>query len=142
MVIPPPERPIALWALADATLAAGQAERARAFAERFLAVVMPTEEPTWQAMAQEVRARVALSEDDRSTAAACVQAALDIVDQHGAPIAEWRVHRVAARLASMEGQEDVAQACFERAAHAAQRLLHTLPPTHALRHAFERLTAA
>jgi tetratricopeptide (TPR) repeat protein len=95
-------------ALTDAWLAKGDLTQARAEAERFLELTLPTAERTWQALAWEASARVAMATDDHPCARTCVEKALSAMDGFEVPLAAWRVHAQAAELNRRQGNERAA----------------------------------
>ena len=88
-------------------LAKGDLPAARSEAERFLSVTLATAERTWQALAWEANARVAMALLDLDRARDCVANALTAMEGFEVPLAEWRVHATAAELyKSMQNSED------------------------------------
>jgi DNA-binding winged helix-turn-helix (wHTH) protein len=90
-------------ALTDVWLAKGDLTRARPEAERFLALTLATAERTWQALAWEASARVAMAGSDHRRARTCVDNALSAMQGFEVPLAAWRVHGMAAELETRLG---------------------------------------
>jgi DNA-binding winged helix-turn-helix (wHTH) protein/tetratricopeptide (TPR) repeat protein len=82
---------------ADMKLATRSSD-ARESANRFLSAALASEERTWQALAWEIDARVALDEGDVFHARESIVHALEVVKDRDLPIAQWRVHSTAARI--------------------------------------------
>ncbi len=92
--------------LTDVYLRGGDLASARREARRFLEIAQTTAEHTWQALAWEANARVALAERDISSAGAHIQRAIAAQEGLRVPLASWRVHATAAHTAVLAGQSD------------------------------------
>lgn len=88
------------WALTDLWLAQGDLAQAQPQAEQFLQVTLATAERTWQALAWDANARVALAARDLARAHACIDQALSTMEGFEVPMAAWHVHATAASLYS------------------------------------------
>jgi hypothetical protein len=95
--------------LTEVELGTGDLAQARAQAERFLEVTLATAERTWQALAWEANARVAIAQVDFSRAEDCVAKALATMDGFDVPLAEWRVHATAGQLYARMGNSELAR---------------------------------
>jgi DNA-binding winged helix-turn-helix (wHTH) protein/tetratricopeptide (TPR) repeat protein len=95
-------------ALTDAWLAKGDLTEARPEAERFLELTLATAERTWQALAWEASARVAMAEGDRQRARTCIDSALSAMEGFEVPLAAWRVHASAVELERRLGNQRAA----------------------------------
>ncbi len=95
-------------ALTDAWLEQGDLKQAGAEAERFVAAALTTAERTWQALAWEASARVAMAEADRGRARTCVDKAVAAMEGFEVPLAAWRVHASAAELERRLGNQRAA----------------------------------
>ena len=84
--------------LTELWLAKGNLKQARIEAERFLQVTLATAERTWQALAWETNARIAMAELDLDRARDCIAKALSTMQDFEVPLAAWRVHATAAEL--------------------------------------------
>ena len=73
----------------------GRANDARKAAQVFLSAAQATAELTWQALAWEASARSAMADDDLSCAMSCISSALEVMEGHELPVAQWRVHSTA-----------------------------------------------
>jgi hypothetical protein len=124
------------WALTDLWLAQGDLAQAQPQAEQFLQVTLATAERTWQALAWDANARVALATRDLARAHACIAQALSTMEGFEVPIAAWHVHATAAALYDHTGSNT------EREHHRALsrttifQLAHSLPAAEPLRTTF------
>ena len=84
--------------LTELWLAKGDLKQARTEAQRFLEVTLATAERTWQALAWEANARVAMAQLDLDRARDCITKALSTMEGFEVPLADWRVHATAAEL--------------------------------------------
>ncbi len=84
--------------LTELWLAKGDLPQARTEAERFLQVTQATAERTWQALAWEANARLAMAEVDLERTRDCIAKALSTMEGFEVPLAAWRVHATAAEL--------------------------------------------
>lgn len=91
-------RMILAQALTELRLAQGDVIEAAAEAERFLALTLATAEHTWQTLAWEASARVAMTQGDHGRARTCIDGALAAMEGFEVPLAAWRVHASAAEL--------------------------------------------
>jgi hypothetical protein len=95
-------------ALTELWLVTGDLAQAQPQAETFLATTLATAEHTWQALAWEANARVAMAAMEWSRAEECVSKALSAIEGFEAPLAAWRVHGTAADLYARAGDGDSA----------------------------------
>jgi hypothetical protein len=87
----------------EAWLGKGDLGQARVSAERFLEVTQQTSEHTWQALAWDAIARVAMVELDAQRTQNCISRALSAIDGFEVPLAAWRVHATAAKVFGATG---------------------------------------
>ena len=97
------------WALAGLWLSRGELVRAREEGELLVANACATEERTWQALAWDVNARIALAGDDPRQARDLIERGLAAIDGVEAPVAAWQVHATAAEVFEALGQTGSAQ---------------------------------
>jgi len=128
-----------LWILADTLARLGRMDEAGPFADKLIQLLEPTEESTWQTMAYELRTRIAMREGDLDHAEHFLERGLELAQSIGAPVAEWRIHRVASELYRLKGQGELAHRHHQAFHVAAQRLLDNLPKGHRLAETFQRL---
>jgi DNA-binding winged helix-turn-helix (wHTH) protein/tetratricopeptide (TPR) repeat protein len=121
-------------ALAELWLKRGEVEKAQSDAHEFLIASLGTRERTYQALAWETNARIALISGDGATAEECIGKALDIVERFEVPVAAWRVHATAAETATRD--PGLARAQWNRSAETIIRLADSLPRTEPLREIF------
>jgi Anaphase-promoting complex subunit 5 len=110
--------------------------RARQEAERFLNSATATAERTWQALAWEVNARVAMAEIDLKRAQDCVSRALVTMEGFEVPLAGWRVHATAAEVFQRAKDTESSQRHREISRAAILKLANSLAPEEPLRKSF------
>ncbi len=98
--------------LTELWLAKGDLKQARIEAEKFLEVSLVTAERTWQALAWDANARIAMAQRDLERADECVKNALSTMEGFEVPVAAWRVHATAADL--YRGMEKSKEAVHQR----------------------------
>jgi len=123
-------------ALADLWLARGDLRQAKSEGEVFVTLACATAERTWQALAWEVNARIAMAVSEPERARDCITKALMAMDGFEVPLAEWRVHATAAELSEALGEIEVAQHHARRSRSTVVRLADSLPASHPLRKTF------
>jgi hypothetical protein len=117
-------------------LAKGDLVQARVEAERFLNATRQTAEHTWQALAWEVNARVAMVTLDLSRAQDCLTNALSAMEGFEVPLAAWRVHATAARFFENAGNTDLAEQHRELSRSTIRKLADSLTNEEPLRQTF------
>ncbi len=85
-------------ALTELSLQRGNLEQARIEVQRFIESSLATAERTWQALAWESAARVALAGSDLLDGQNCIRKAIAAMQGFDLPIASWRVHATAIQL--------------------------------------------
>ena len=102
----------------ELALRSGDLETARQSAERFLSAALVTEERTWQALAWDACARVALRECKLGRARECIDNAIEVMKGYDVPLADWRVHKTAALVIreATEQHRALARGSIERLA--------------------------
>jgi tetratricopeptide (TPR) repeat protein len=123
-------------ALTDLRLAQGDLPRAVEEGEAFLRVACSTAERTWQALAWEANARIAMAVSDPERAKDCITKALTAMDGFEVPLAEWRVHATAAEFSELHGHSRAAKHHRELSRATVLRLAHSLPEDDPLRITF------
>ncbi len=124
------------WALSNLWLSRGDVTRAAENAEAFLTSAMATEERTWQALALQANARLALELSDKPRAQALIERALAVIDGVDAPVATWQVHATAADLARARG-DGAAEKHQSTSRNIIMNLAESLGPAqHSLRQTF------
>jgi DNA-binding winged helix-turn-helix (wHTH) protein len=124
------------WALTDLWLAQDDLAQARPQAEQFLQVTLATAERTWQALAWDANARVALATHDLAHAHACIAQALSTMEGFEVPMAAWHVHATAAALYELTGNSVLADSHRTLSRATILQLAHSLPVEEPLRATF------
>lgn len=122
--------------LTELWLAERNLTQARSHAERFLSVTLTTAERTWQALAWETHARVALAELDAPRAQECIAKALSTMEGFELPLAAWRVHATAFELYQNSGDRDLADCHVALSRKTIMKLANSLPAEEPLRQIF------
>jgi DNA-binding winged helix-turn-helix (wHTH) protein/tetratricopeptide (TPR) repeat protein len=117
-------------------LAQGDLVRARPEAERFLELSLATAERTWQGLAWEINARIAMKEGDHVRARDCIGHAISTVHGFEVPLATWRVHATAAHIEEELGASESARSHRELSRATILRLADSLPEKEPLRNSF------
>jgi predicted ATPase/DNA-binding winged helix-turn-helix (wHTH) protein len=123
-------------------LAKGDLVQARFYAERLLNSTLATEERTWQALAWEVNARLAVAEGDRARGRDCITKALSTVQRFEVPVAAWPVYATAADIDEQAGDMESAAVHRELSRATIRRLADSLPAEEPLRQIFLAAPAA
>lgn len=124
------------WALTNLRLSQGDLDRAREEAEQFLAHAGATAERTWQALACEANARVALATGDLLRAEQLMGRALRAIEGVEAPVAGWQAHATAAEVARARADTAAATRHSEASRDIIVRLAASLEVDPALRQTF------
>jgi DNA-binding winged helix-turn-helix (wHTH) protein len=122
--------------LAELWIAKQDLSLARPQAQRFLDATLSTEERTWQALAWETSARVALIESGTKRATECIVKALSAIQGFEAPLAAWRVHATAAALYDREKNRELAEHHRDLSRATILSLADSLPQASSLRTTF------
>jgi hypothetical protein len=122
--------------LTELWLATGDGVRARQEAERFLNLALATEERTWQGLAWEINARVALANRDHARARECAGKAGSTVQGFEVPLAAWRAHATAANIEEQLGNLQSARSHRDLSRTTILRLANSLPEHEPLRKIF------
>ena len=114
----------------------GDLAQARQEAERFLEVSLATAERTYQGLAWEANARVAIAEQKGQHAEDCIAQGLLIIEGYEVPLAAWRVHGTSAELHARAGKSDLAKHHRELSRATIMKLANSLDPEDPLRATF------
>jgi DNA-binding winged helix-turn-helix (wHTH) protein len=95
--------------LTESWLATGDRVRAQLEAQRLLDRALATEERTWQGLAWEINARVALANRDEVRARDCIARGVSTVEGFEVPLAAWQVHATAAHIEEESGNLESAR---------------------------------
>jgi tetratricopeptide (TPR) repeat protein len=123
-------------ALAELWLAKGDLAQARPQAERFLEIALATAEHTWQALAWEANARVAMAELDLTRARDCIIKGLSAMEGFEVPLAAWRVHGTAFELYRNSGDRDLAERHLALSRATIMKLANSMSAEEPLRQKF------
>jgi DNA-binding winged helix-turn-helix (wHTH) protein/tetratricopeptide (TPR) repeat protein len=124
-------------ALTDLWLSRGDLNQAAESAESFLASATATAECTWQGLAWEANARIALRSSDIPQAHELIKKALSAIGGFEAPVAAWQVHATAADIARAHGDASAATRHQAQSRDIIAKLANSLTPDrHALRQTF------
>jgi hypothetical protein len=122
--------------LTELWLAKDDGVRARLEAERFLALSLATAERTWQGIAWETNARVALANRDYSRARECIGRAISTVQGFEVPLAIWQIHATAAHIEEVLGNPKLALSHEDVSRATILQLANSLPEQEPLREIF------
>jgi len=122
--------------LTELWLAKGDLVRGRQQAEQFLDTALATAEHTWQGLAWEANARIAVKRLDRDRARDCIAMALSAVQGFEVPLAAWRVHSTAAEIDEDAGNLQSARAHRDISRTTILQLANSLPAEGPLRQIF------
>jgi tetratricopeptide (TPR) repeat protein len=117
-------------------LAKGDRVHARLEAERFLDLALATEEHTWQGLAWEANARVALTNWDHARARDCIAKGVSTIQGFEVPLAAWQVHATAAQIDEEAGNRESARLHRDLSRATILRLANSLPEHEPLRKTF------
>ncbi len=123
-------------ALTELWLAKRDLTNARPEAGRFLELTQATAERTWQALAWEINARVAIAERDFHRARNCIDHAASTMEGFEVPLAAWRVHGTAAEVYRRAGGKATAEQRRLLSRATILRLANSLPDDEPLRDTF------
>ena len=125
------------WGRVSLLLLTGARAEAGAGADRFVRLAGDTDERTWQALALETWARVALERGAANEAVERIEKALAATKGFETPLADWRVHATAAVAYGASGNLPLASRHADLGSAARRRLVESLPQEHRLRRLFE-----
>jgi DNA-binding winged helix-turn-helix (wHTH) protein len=124
------------WALANLWLARGDLTRASAEGDRFLTESAATAERTWQALAWETNARIALASGHLELAQDRIEKGLSALDGVEAPVAAWQACATAADVSGALGDAAAARAHRGRSREVILELAASLESHEQLRRTF------
>jgi DNA-binding winged helix-turn-helix (wHTH) protein len=124
------------FGLTELWLAKGDLLKARTEAERFLKATLETAEHTWQALAWDAKARVAMAELKPKQAENCIAQGLSALEGFEVPLAGWRVHATAAKYFESLGDAGLVDKHHESSCATILKLSHSLAAEEPLRQTF------
>jgi len=122
--------------LTELWLAKGDLVRAQLEAERLLEMSHATEERTWQGLAWEINARVALANRDEARARDCIARGVSTVHGFEVPLAAWRIHATAAHLEEESGNLESARKHLDLSRATIMQLANSMEQPEPLRKFF------
>jgi tetratricopeptide (TPR) repeat protein len=122
--------------LSNAWLLSGNILNARIEADSFLKSALSTADPHLQALAWDLKARVAMAENDWTAAQECIQQALAIIDKFEILVAAWQVHATAWQLYRHATEHQKAERHRERAERCILKIANSFAPDEPLRATF------
>ena len=122
--------------LTEVWLAKGDRVRAQQEAERLLQMSLATEERTWQGLAWEINARVALANRDEAHARDCMARGVSTVQGFEVPLAAWQVHATAAHIEKESGNLESAQSHLDLSRATIMQLADSMEQREPLRKIF------
>jgi tetratricopeptide (TPR) repeat protein len=122
--------------LTESWLATGDRVRAQLEAERFLDRALATEERTWQGLAWEINARVALANRDEARARDCIARGVSTVQGFEVPLAAWQVHATAAHIDEESGNLESARSHLDLSHAKIMQLANSMEQQEPLRKIF------
>jgi DNA-binding winged helix-turn-helix (wHTH) protein len=124
------------WALAGLWLSRGELERARQEAELMVTDASATAERTWQALAWDLSARIALAGDDPRRAGDLIQRGLATLERVETPVASWQLHATAGDVLEALGEPGRAHSHRMSSRNTVVRLAASFDSYEASRRAF------
>lgn len=120
----------------NAWLLSGNIVNARTAADGFLKSALPTSDPYLQALAWELKARVAMAERDSHRALESIQQALALVEKSEIAVAAWQVYGTAWQAYESVKQHKTAETNRERAEACILKIANSFAPDEPLRAMF------
>ena len=122
--------------LARTWLQSGNIANARTEANRLLEDALSTADPNLQALAWEMKTRVAIAEKDWARAGESIQSALAVLEEHAVPVSAWRVHAAAWEFHRLQNNDESAERHRARAEAEIRALALSFPEQEPLRSIF------
>jgi len=122
--------------LARTWLESGNIANARREADCFLQTVLSTADPNMQALAWEMKTRVAIAENNWTLAGESIQAGLAVLEEREVPMSAWRVHATAWEFYRLQKNDESAERHRAQAETGIHTLARSFPEQEALRAIF------
>jgi tetratricopeptide (TPR) repeat protein len=122
--------------LSNTWLLSGNIVNARTAADGFLKSALSTSDPHLQALAWDLKARVAIAESDLRGARESIQQALAIVDKFEILVAAWQVYGTAWQLYQRVKEHEMAETNRQRAETCILKIANSFAPDEPLRATF------
>ena len=123
-------------AFVELWLQKGDLRQARQEAERFLEVSLGTAEHTYQGLAWDSAARVAIAGEDWVQAERDITRGLSTIEGYEVPLASWRLHGTAAELCTRAGSYETAERHRDVSRATIMKLANSLDPRDPLQKTF------
>jgi len=120
----------------NALLLSGDIAHAGMAAREFFDSALSTADPHLQALAWELKTRVAMAENELKSAQEYIERSLAIVDKFEILIAAWQVHATAWQLRAHAGELETAEVHRERAESCILKIADSFAPEEPLRATF------
>jgi DNA-binding winged helix-turn-helix (wHTH) protein/tetratricopeptide (TPR) repeat protein len=121
---------------AEVLLVSGDSAAAHREADGLLQSTLEKADPNMQVLAWEIKARVAVAEQDPAGARRCIEQALAILRRFELPIVAWQVHRTASNWFREEGDQARAAEHRARAEEVIMNIANSFEPGEPLRESF------
>jgi DNA-binding winged helix-turn-helix (wHTH) protein/tetratricopeptide (TPR) repeat protein len=122
--------------LANVWLLSGDIPKARVKADEFFKSAQSTADPHLQALAWELKARVAMAEDDMKSAREYIEGSIAMVEQFEILVAAWQAHATAWQFFQRAEEYETAEAHRVRAVSCILRISESFAPDEPLRATF------
>jgi DNA-binding winged helix-turn-helix (wHTH) protein/tetratricopeptide (TPR) repeat protein len=122
--------------LTELWLGQGDPAQARQEAKCFLNLALATAERTFQGLAWEANARVAMMAQERKNAEDCIAMGLSTIEGYEVPLAAWRIHGTASELYTSAMNHDLATYHRQLSRTTIMKLANSLEANDALRATF------
>ncbi len=129
-------RPALEWGFVEAFLAAGNTAMADLHHQRWVAAAKRVGEVTWEGLAWEAGARIALTKNNIKEAKLRLSSAFSAIEGYEAPLASWKIYASAAEVESLLGNLRIAEMHRRMSAATVLALAHSLPDVDPTRKAF------
>ena len=120
----------------NAWLLAGNIPNARASADNYLQSALSTADPHLRALAWDLKARVAMAENDWASARKHIHCAIAIVEEFEVLVAAWQSYATAWRMCLHEKENKTAETNRQRAEACILKIANSLEPDEPLRATF------
>jgi hypothetical protein len=117
-------------------LESGEIANARREVDCLVQSALSTADPNMQALAWEMRTRVAIAEKDWAVAEKSLQAALGVLEKQEVPMSAWRVHATAWDFYDSRKAHELAEGQRAKAEEGIQRLADSFADPEPLRAVF------
>lgn len=131
----------ARFGVANVLLASGKLENARGEIAQVLDAALATDDPSLQALAWELNARLAMSGKNWNSAEKSVRNGLDLVEKFEIPTAAWRVEMTAAKFYERAKNHEASEKYRKSAKNRILKIANSFPLEEPLRATLQAATA-